>query len=120
MSDTKVKPSPPEGLSEAGRAMWTDITGTYDLRADELRVLKDACFEADVVDQIQASLGSFTVEGSQGQTVASPLLSELRMHRSTLSSLLKQLRLPDASDTPESRSSAARDAANARWSRRGA
>lgn len=118
MSDKK--PPAPDGLSDAGQKMWVDITGTYELRADELRVLKDACFEADVVDKIQESLGSYTVKGSQGQTVASPLLSELRMHRSTLSGLLKQLRLPDPADTQEARSTQARDAANARWSRRGA
>lgn len=118
MSD--VKPAPPEGLSESGRAMWHDIVKTYDLRADELRVLKDACFEADLVDAIQSSISGLTSTGSQGQEVASPLLSELRMHRATLSSLLKQLRLPDAGDTQEARSTAARAAANARWSRRGA
>ncbi|MBM7280354.1 hypothetical protein JTZ10_21655 [Gordonia rubripertincta] len=113
------KPSAPVGLSVAGSAMWTEIVNNWDLRSDELRVLKDACFEADLIDSMQASIGEqMLTEGSQGQKVASPLLSELRMHRSTLSSLLKQLKLPDAADTPEARSTQARSAANARWHKR--
>jgi hypothetical protein len=52
--------------------------------------------------------------------VINPLISELRQHRSTLASLLRQLKLPDESVSAEARSTAARAAANARWSRRGA
>ena len=46
------KPSPPAGLSESGSVMWSEIVGKYDLRSDELRVLKDACFEADLIDDL--------------------------------------------------------------------
>jgi hypothetical protein len=61
------------------------------------------------------------VRGSQGQDVINPLISELRQHRSTLAALLRQLKLPDDSaSAAEARSTSARAAANARWSRRGA
>jgi hypothetical protein len=61
------------------------------------------------------------VRGSQGQDVINPLISELRQHRATLASLLRQLKLPDESTRlAEARSTSARAAANARWSRRGA
>lgn len=115
---TSKKPVPPEGLSSAGVAMWNDIVGSWDLRSDELRILKDACFEADIVDTLQRNLGELTVIGSQNQMVVNPLLPEIRQHRGVVSNLLKQLKLPDESDTSEARSSQAREAANARWHKR--
>lgn len=122
MSDKKAKPAAPQGLKPGGRKLWTDVVGIYDLRPDELRVLKDACREADLVDALEGQLGksSLLVTGSQGQQVINPLVSEVRQHRGVLSSLLRQLRLPDGNDTPEARSTQAREAANARWSKRGA
>ncbi|MBF6459814.1 hypothetical protein IU433_12280 [Nocardia puris] len=122
MSDSKKKPSAPSGLRPGGRKLWADVIGTYELRPDEVRVLKDACREADLVDALEAQLqgSALLVTGSQGQQVINPLVSEIRQHRGVLSSLLRQLRLPDGNDTPDARSTQARDAANARWSKRGA
>lgn len=123
MSDTeKKKPRPPEGLKPGGRAMWNAVVGEYDLRPDEYRILRDACSEVDLVGQLDADLrkSKTVVTGSQGQPVINPLVSEIRQHRVVLASLLRQLRLPDPKDTPEERSNQARDAANARWSKRGA
>lgn len=113
---------PPNGLSDAGAGLWSDVTGKYDLRADELRVLQDACREADLIDDLtEALVGSDRiVRGSQGQPVINPLISEVRQHRTALAGLLRQLKLPDESDTQEARSAQAREAANARWSKRGA
>jgi len=115
------KPAP-TGISAAGEALWRAIEDTYELRADELRVLEDACREADLIDtlNIEASVADLVVRGSQGQPVINPLISELRQHRSTLAALLRQLKLPEEGDTAEARSTSARAAANARWSRRGA
>jgi hypothetical protein len=102
--------------------MWSDVTGSYDLRSDELRVLEDACREADLIDDLTSELvgADRIVRGSQGQPVINPLISEVRQHRATLAALLRQLKLPDESDTAEARSTAARAAVNARWARRGA
>lgn len=112
----------PKDLSANGRALWRDVATSYQLRVDEYRVLEDACREADLIDdlQIEAKGAERVVRGSQGQPVINPLISELRQHRSTLASLLRQLKLPDPADTAEARSTAARSAANARWSKRGA
>jgi hypothetical protein len=113
----------PAGLAAAGKKLWREIADSYDLRADELRVLEDAAREADLVSVLDAGMkgASLLVRGSQGQEVINPLISELRQHRSTLASLLRQLKLPDDSaDAAGERSTSARAAANARWSRRGA
>ena len=113
----------PSGLGDAGSRLWSDIAGKYGLRADELRVLEDAAREADLVQTLNDGMTGqpLLVRGSQGQEVINPLISELRQHRATLAALLRQLKLPDEStDSAEARSTAARAAANARWSRRGA
>jgi hypothetical protein len=102
--------------------MWREITETYDLRADELRVLEDACREVDLIERLEEAMkdAPLTSSGSMGQLVAHPLVQELRQHRSTLKALLGSLKLPDdPGGKAESRSASARDAANARW-RRGA
>lgn len=110
----------PESLGSAGAELYRSIASKWDLRPDELRVLFDACSEADLVDDLAAAMVGQPklVTGSQGQLVINPLISEQRQHRSALASLLKQLRLPDEADTAEARSTAARNAANARWGKR--
>lgn len=117
-----AKSPAPKDLSAAGRKLWTTITTQYDLRADELRVLEDACRESDLIDTLNAATrdAELVVQGSTGQPVINPLISELRQHRSTLAALFRQLKLPDESGSEEGRSTQARAAANARWSRRGA
>lgn len=121
-----AKPRAPKGLAAAGRALWRDIAGTYELRPDEVRVLAAACREEDIIDRLQAALDGapLTTKGSMGQDAPSPLLTELRQHHGTLAGLLKQLKLPDTA-AGASRKSAhvseqARAAARARWGTRSA
>jgi hypothetical protein len=118
------KPKPPNGLQTSGSALWGVIVGKYDLRADELRILEDACREADLIDLLSVALDESTpiTKGSMGQPVVNPLVPEIRQHRATLSTLLGKLKLPDddTSDSAGRVSAQARAAANARWSRRGA
>jgi len=119
-----TKATAPKGLGRAGRRLWNEITKAYKLRPDEVRVLGDACREADLIERLEDELvdAPLMVKGSMGQLVASPLVSEVRQHRSTLSSLLKSLKLPDtdaAGERAESDASAqARAAARARWDRK--
>jgi hypothetical protein len=115
----KLTSSVPKGLAESGAALWSEITGTYKLRPDELRVLVDACREADWIDRLEDALvgAELTVRGSQGQPVANPLLSELRQKRQVLKSLLGSLRLPDAEGEAPSSSEAGRALVNQRWRR---
>ena len=122
MSKSKLKA--PSGLADSGSALWSSIADVYELRADELRVLEDASREADLITTLNDGLRGepLMVSGSMGQDVINPLISELRQHRATLASLLRQLKLPDDNEAASagSRSAAARAAVNARWAKRGA
>lgn len=42
----------PAKLGRAGRELWRSIIPTYDLRPDEVRLLADACREADIVQRL--------------------------------------------------------------------
>jgi hypothetical protein len=95
------------------------------LRPDQRRILFEACCEVDLIDRLQADLGSTptTTSGSMGQEVAHPILSELRQHRGTLNTLVRALAL-EASDTSAADANkAARDAgtalARAKYKRQG-
>jgi hypothetical protein len=114
----------PRGLGTAGKKLWKDVQSTHELRADELRVLEDAGREADIIDMMEvarlADNFELFVKGSQGQPTINPVISELRQHRATLASLLRQLKLTEtAVEDAEERSTKARKAANARWGNTG-
>lgn len=117
----KPAPRKPSGLGDDGSLLWDSIIPKYDLRPDELRILLDACREADLIGRIQAELevSSLVSTGSMGQEVASPFVSEIRQHRAILKTLLAQLKLPDtpaqSGHKRASVSDAARKAARARW-----
>lgn len=123
----KRKPTKPKNLKVAGAKLWRLISdpAKYELRPDELRILEDACREADLIDEIESQLDGepFMVTGSQGQDVIHPLIPELRQHRATLTSMLLKLKLPDDEPTEKAstspRSVGARNAANARWGNSG-
>lgn len=118
-------PRMPANLGSAGKALWKSIVPTYELRPDEVRLLTDACRESDIVQRLEDELSDspLMVKGSQGQLVASPLVSEVRQHRSVLAALLKSLKLPNSPSGSQQKSAhiseQARAAARARWSTRG-
>lgn len=113
----------PAHLGVEGQSLWSQIVESYDLRPDEVRMLMDACREADLIERIEVEQrdAPLMVRGSQGQLVASPLTSELRQHRGTLATLLKALKLPDTDSQAQQKSDRdseqARAAARARWDR---
>ena len=54
------------------------------------RVLEDAARVADLIERMQEELDAdapFVMKGSMGQPTASPLVSEIRQHRGTLTLL---------------------------------
>ncbi|MFJ3635228.1 hypothetical protein [Streptomyces sp. NPDC090112] len=112
-------PNVPEGLAEAGRTLWQQITTDYELGADELALLGQACRTLDELEAIGTSLaaGPVVVHGSTGQPKASALFAEARAHRLVLAKLLDQLALPaegeDVGKTPAQER--ASKAANVRW-----
>lgn len=111
------KPKPPEVLAPAGAALWSQIVADYDLRADELATLEDACCITDVVTALVnawADLGRpYTTKGSMGQEVIHPLIGEIRTQRMARNALWRQLKLPDMDGGVEANQN--RDAANASW-----
>lgn len=125
MTAAARKPRKPAGLGTPGTALWASVVEHFDLRPDEVRILTDACWEADLIDRLATGLEGepLVIEGSKGTLVAHPLLSEVRQHRAVLASLMRQLKLPDdgnAAGAAGERSARARAAANARWAHRGA
>jgi hypothetical protein len=123
-ADVTTAPRPPANLGKSGAKLWRAIAGKYELRADEQTILGDAVRERDLIDRLEDELRTapLLVPGSRpGMLVGNPLVSELRMHRSTLAGLLKALAIPD-DDATGARMSAARSqqttrAARARWDR---
>ena len=121
-----TKKKPPATLGKSGSALWREVLAKYGLRADELRILEDACAERDLIEQLSAGLqgAPMIVKGSMGQEVINPIVSELRQHRSTFAALMGKLKLPDddagSSDSGGALSAKNRAAAQARWASRGA
>ena len=121
------RPRPPKGLGEAGKGLWRSILGdlgpSWELDARELHLLGRACRCADELEALEAAVDrdGATVEGSKGQTVAHPALSEARQLRLVQLRLLGALELLDPVEAKRSATPAqaqARKAAEARWARR--
>lgn len=111
------KQKAPEGLGEAGSAVWRSIAEKYVLRADELVTLEDACAITDEIAEIVAEWESEgkprTTKGSMGQLVEHPhpkRITDLRMKRNAL---WRQLKLPDDMDAPVANQN--RAAAQSSW-----
>lgn len=129
----KVKALPPDGLGEAGGAVWTAIVGKYDLRPDELVTLEDACRITDMIAALDSAWAEdgrpMTARGSMGQLIIHPLIGEIRTQRMARNALWRQLKLPDvdvdaggdaagvdAGSARSGRPNQARSAAQSRWS----
>jgi hypothetical protein len=101
--------------------LWREIVALYELNPVELHLLGQAARQADLVDRLQAALegAPLVVKGSMGQPAASPLVSEVRQHRTVLAQMLQRLRLQDSAGGSGARSARASDAARrsarARW-----
>ena len=109
----------PVGLGPSGTALWKSVVTKYDLRADELVTLEDACRITDMIAALSSAWAEdgqpMTTKGSMGQLVIHPLIDKLADHRMKRATLLGRLRLPDdtsgAGQTNQQRS-----AAQTRWS----
>lgn len=119
----KGKREVPRGLGEKARRLWRETVEGFTLRADEYTLLEQACRELDLIEAMQKSLAEngLIVQGSMGQPVANPFVSEIRQHRAQLTSILRALKIPDsdvgASGNQDGEvSSKARAAAQSRWS----
>jgi pyruvate/2-oxoglutarate dehydrogenase complex dihydrolipoamide acyltransferase (E2) component len=119
-------PDPPEGLGDAGRALWRGVYLDVDLRADEEAILLEACRTKDEIERFQEKLAaaSLTVPGSKGQVRPHPLIAEVRSHRLALKQLLAATGInaaeAEGGEAREAvaRSDAGRKLARQRWSGR--
>jgi len=112
---------PPAGLGRKGAAFWRKIQKDFDLAVHEEMLLEQACMVADQMDRLNkfAKTAPQTVKGSTGQDIMNPVYGEIRQHNASMMSLVKALKLPEATDDrPQSPKSAhGQAAANARWAR---
>jgi hypothetical protein len=109
----------PRGLDADGRRFWREIDAGFELTAAELEILRQAALTVDELARLEAALAAneVTTLGSRGQTVANPLLSQIRAHRTTLGRLITALKLPgeETSAPPSAASLRASDVATRRW-----
>lgn len=104
----------PDGLGDAGAKLWSDVTGKYTLRSDELVTLEAACRASDRVVTMRQELGgSVTTTGSMNQLVIHPLIPAILSHEAQVAALLAKLKLPD--DAGGEQVSQQRAAAQSRW-----
>jgi hypothetical protein len=121
----KKEVPPPAGLQPAGLELWSDITGEYSLRRDELRVLQDACRTVDLIERMEAEIAAspLVVSGSREQDIAHPLTTEVRQQRGLFLRQMIALHLPEPEESAgsgvQARSAHGRALAQQRW-RRGA
>lgn len=117
-------PQAPDGLGDAGRALWAAIIGdlTDDWRLDsrELHLLMRACRVEDELVALEKVIDrdGETTKGSRGQIVVHPALSEARQLRLVQLRLLSALEMENpasagARATPASKR--AKRAAGSRW-----
>ena len=109
----------PDGLGSQGSALWKAVTGKYELRADELVTLEDACRLSDMIAALSDAWAEdgkpMTTKGSMGQLVIHPLIDKLADHRMKRSTLLAKLKLPD-DQSGAGESNQHRAAAQSKWS----
>ena len=95
----KRNPRSPAGLKEPGKALWkailSDLEPDVELDKRELHLLGRACRTEDEIAALEQAVDrdGVTVNGSRGQVVSHPALTEARHHR------LVQLRLLSAIST---------------------
>jgi P27 family predicted phage terminase small subunit len=113
----------PADLGAAGRRLWREVLGVYELSPAEAETLRQACATIDQLAAIDEAVrdGGVVAEGSMGQLRANPLLGVAADLRRTLSVLLRDMALPMPGEVEgQRRSPAAVAAAQARWRARGA
>lgn len=111
-------------LGTAGKRLHKQIIAglgkDWELDEREAEILRLACRQADDLHALEAAIRKHGVltNGSQGQMVLAPWVTEARQARSAVSRLLGLLALPDSETEP--RTAAGRrgqKAANKRWDR---
>ena len=115
---------PPSDLVPRGRGrrFWVATVKAFELSGPEAEILAEAARTLDELDALRDAVAATgtTTEGSRGQPVVNPALSEMRQARAELRRLLEMLSLPDPEQDSGkaitgARSARAAKAANTRW-----
>ena len=115
-------PKAPAGLRAAGQALWRDVLrgvpAGWELDERESALLALAAQQADDLARLDDAIRGHgaMVEGSQGQPVVNPAISEARNARLAISRLLGALAIPNESGHAGTEASRrGQRAARARW-----
>ncbi len=89
-------PKAPTTLAAAGRALWNEVAGEYDLDHHERPILVEACRLADRAAELEAAIAAdgLTVAGSTGQPRLNPAVAEVRQTRVALTRCLGAIAFP--------------------------
>lgn len=101
MADDRI-PQAPRGLKTAGKRLWRTTLEAFELTEHELSLLREACRNVDLLDDLQAVIDREGVldESPQGRR-AHPAVVELRQQRLVFARLVAQLGIPvDDEDGP--------------------
>ena len=90
-------PTAPKGLSSRSKTFWKKVNQNYDLENHALRILEQACFCMDRIQEDQTTVASEgrTYVDRYDQPRLHPCLEDERQQRNLLIRLLRELRLED-------------------------
>ncbi len=88
---------PPDGLGEAGMALWGGVAGRFDLDPHEVVLLREAARTADLCADLAARVDwdGLTLPWGEDRVRAHPLLARLESSRALLARLIAALRIPE-------------------------
>jgi hypothetical protein len=86
-------PKAPQGTGPAGRKLWREVLGEYELEEHEMLLLREAVRTVDTLDALHKKAKPPIVDSPQGLK-ANPALIEARQQRIALARILAALRLP--------------------------
>ncbi|MEV0626016.1 hypothetical protein [Nonomuraea wenchangensis] len=117
-------PRVPANTGPAGKRLWGDVLGAYELEEHEMALLREMVRTVDLLDDLDAVVrrDGLLVEGPKGDQKMHPAVVEARQARIALARLAASLRLPsgDEEDQANRRRPQRRGAARGVYGIRGA
>lgn len=121
MSEYKPPPAP-QSLGPSGKSAWDRLTHAYEFTAGELQLVEQFCATKDriaLLEEALAETGVFIL-GSRNQKIMNPVINQIAVQTTMLDRLMLSLALPAEYESEgQRRSPQARQAAKARWDRKG-
>lgn len=104
MTDSKI-PRVPAGTGAAGRRLWADVLGRYELEEHELALLREMVRTVDLLDELEARVreDGLMVTGPALTQRVHPAAVEARQQKIALARLSASLRLPAGEEGDQQR-----------------